>query len=111
MHTATTVQAPHCKQPAPKKPVPLRKYGEQVVPPKPNDVFNTRQIEVLKLIAQGLCIKEIGAKLFMSPSTANLHKLEVIRRLSHALGTKVDECVLTHYALATYLIENKFIRS
>jgi two-component system NarL family response regulator len=40
-----------------------------------------RQIEVLKLMAEGLSYKEIGARLFLSPRTIKYHMEEIMNRL------------------------------
>jgi two-component system NarL family response regulator len=45
------------------------------------DVLKPRQIEVLKLVADGLSYKEIGAKLFLSPRTVKYHMEEIMNRL------------------------------
>ncbi|MFO8111018.1 MAG: response regulator transcription factor, partial [Desulfosalsimonadaceae bacterium] len=43
--------------------------------------LNPRQIEVLKLLADGLSYKEIGARLFLSPRTIKYHMAEIMNRL------------------------------
>jgi DNA-binding NarL/FixJ family response regulator len=40
-----------------------------------------RQIEVLKLVAQGLSYKEVGAQLALSPRTVKYHMAEIMNRL------------------------------
>jgi len=44
-------------------------------------VLKPRQIEVLKLLADGLSYKEIGARLFLSPRTIKYHMEEIMNRL------------------------------
>jgi two-component system NarL family response regulator len=43
--------------------------------------LTARQIEVLKLAADGLQYKEIGARLFLSPRTIKYHMTEIMNRL------------------------------
>ena len=43
--------------------------------------LNTRQIEVLRLVAEGLSYKEVGAKLFLSERTIKYHMAEIMDRL------------------------------
>lgn len=44
-------------------------------------VLKPRQIEVLRLLADGLSYKEIGARLFLSPRTIKYHMEEIMNRL------------------------------
>ncbi len=44
-------------------------------------VLKPRQMEVLKLLAEGLSYKEIGARLFLSPRTIKYHMVEIMNRL------------------------------
>ena len=44
-------------------------------------VLNARQIEVLRLIADGLTYKEVGARLFLSERTIKYHMSEIMNRL------------------------------
>ena len=43
--------------------------------------LNARQIEVLKLVADGLSYKEVGARLFLSERTIKYHMTEIMNRL------------------------------
>jgi len=43
--------------------------------------LNARQIEVLKLVSDGLSYKEVGAKLGLSPRTIKYHMAEIMDRL------------------------------
>ena len=47
----------------------------------PSKGLNTRQIEVLTLISQGLSYKEAGAKLYISPRTVRYHMAEIMNLL------------------------------
>lgn len=40
-----------------------------------------REIEIIKLISQGLSTKEIGEALFISPRTADTHRTNIMRKL------------------------------
>ena len=44
-------------------------------------VLKPRQIEVLRLLAEGLSYKEVGAQLFLSPRTIKYHMEEIMNRL------------------------------
>lgn len=44
-------------------------------------VLTERELEVLSLVAQGLCNDEIAAKLFISPATAKTHVSRVMMKL------------------------------
>ncbi len=59
-----------------------------------------REIEVLKLIAEGLSYKEIAEKLFISFRTVETHKNNILQKLG--LKTTVD---LVKYAIKNKLIE------
>lgn len=58
------------------------------VPEKPEPEKNTpltsRQVEVLRLVAQGLTYKEAGARLFISERTVKYHMGEIVERLQLA---------------------------
>jgi two-component system NarL family response regulator len=43
--------------------------------------LNARQIEVLRLVADGLLYKEVGARLFLSERTIKYHMAEIMNRL------------------------------
>ena len=47
----------------------------------PAAVLSARQLEVLRLVADGLSYKEVGAKLYLSPRTVKYHMGEIIDRL------------------------------
>ena len=47
----------------------------------PAAVLTARQLQVLKLVAEGLSYKEVGAKLYLSPRTVKYHMGEIIDRL------------------------------
>jgi two-component system NarL family response regulator len=43
--------------------------------------LNSRQIEVLTLVSQGLTYKEVGAKMYISPRTVRYHMMEIMNQL------------------------------
>jgi two-component system NarL family response regulator len=45
------------------------------------ETLNPRQVQVLKLVAEGLSYKEVGARLFLSPRTVKYHMAEIMDRL------------------------------
>lgn len=52
------------------------RHGESI-----RSLLKPRQIEVLRLIADGLSYKEIGTRLFLSPRTIKYHMEEIMNRL------------------------------
>lgn len=47
----------------------------------PGSSLNARQIEVLRLVADGLSYKEVGVRLFLSERTIKYHMAEIMNRL------------------------------
>lgn len=47
----------------------------------PGSGLNARQIDVLKLVSEGLSYKEVGARLALSPRTIKYHMAEIMDRL------------------------------
>lgn len=62
-----------------------------------------RQVEVVKLVAEGKCTKEIAGELGIAARTVVTHRHNIFTRL----GIR-DRVVLTHWALAEGLLRNKF---
>ena len=54
--------------------------AETAVEP-PSGKLKPRQIEILRLLAEGLSYKEVGARLFLSPRTIKYHMAEIMNRL------------------------------
>jgi DNA-binding CsgD family transcriptional regulator len=65
-----------------------------------NMELSKREVEVLKLVANGKSLKEIGDKLFISPRTVSTHK----ENIKFKLGLDSD-VKLTLYALRFGLIK------
>jgi len=65
---------------SPKGPIPPKssgKTGEETSA----SVLSPRQIEVLRLVADGLSYKEVGTRLFLSERTIKYHMAEIMNRL------------------------------
>ena len=59
-----------------------------------------RQLEVLKLLAEGLSAKEIGFRLNVSSKTVDVHRARIMERLQIT-----DVAGLTRYALRRGLVQ------
>jgi two-component system NarL family response regulator len=57
------------------------KSSEKKTEAPPKGKLNARQIEVLRLVADGLSYKEVGARLFLSERTIKYHMSEIMNRL------------------------------
>jgi len=64
----------------PKESAPTR-ISTETAEPASGDMLNSRQIEVLKMVADGLSYKEVGARLHLSPRTVKYHMSEIMNRL------------------------------
>lgn len=51
------------------------------VPPEPADALSTREIELLRCVAQGMLYKEIGEQLGISPHTVHTHIKNIYGKL------------------------------
>ena len=60
--------------------IPSKTTGDKTPPPFAQQL-NARQMEVLKLVAEGLSYKEVGARLFLSERTIKYHMAEIMSRL------------------------------
>ncbi len=74
----------------------LQQPGEPTV----DDVLTTRQVEILRMIAQGKAAKEIAFELGLSPKTVDVHRARIMERL----GIN-DVASLTRYAIRKGLVE------
>jgi two-component system NarL family response regulator len=57
------------------------KSSEKKTEAPPKGKLNARQIEVLRLVADGLSYKEVGARLFLSERTIKYHMAQIMNRL------------------------------
>jgi two-component system NarL family response regulator len=64
----------------PKEPI-YSKGSEKKTENPSSQKLNARQIEVLRMVADGLSYKEIGARLFLSERTIKYHMTEIMHRL------------------------------
>jgi DNA-binding NarL/FixJ family response regulator len=64
----------------PKEPV-SPKFPPETAVPASGGMLNSRQIEVLKMVADGLSYKEVGDRLHLSPRTIKYHMAEIMNRL------------------------------
>ena len=58
-------------------------------PPSSAAVLSNRQLQVLRLVADGLSYKEVGARLYLSPRTVKYHMSEIVDRLHLQNRTQV----------------------
>lgn len=75
----------------------LSRQKEADAPPQPK--LSTREIEILKLIANELSNGEIAAKLFISERTVETHRKNMLRKMNHK----------TMVGLLCYALEQKLI--
>lgn len=68
------------------------------------DLLTDREREVLKLLADGLSIKDIAARLVLSVKTVDVHKSNVMRKLDIH-----DRAALVKYAIRRKLIRVPFL--
>ena len=61
-------------------------------PPPQDDTLTPRQLDVLRLLADGLRVKQIAAKLELSPRTVETHKYEMME----VLGVQTTAELLRH---------------
>jgi len=67
---------------------------------KNQDDLSDREIDIIRLICEGLSYKEVGSKLFISDRTVESHKNNILNKLN--LGNKIE---LVKYAIKNNLIE------
>jgi DNA-binding NarL/FixJ family response regulator len=78
----------------------VRSYVEHAEDGADHDPLTPRELEVLKLIAEGRTSKEIAALLVLSLKTVERHRADIL----HRLGMR-DRVELTRYAIRRGLIE------
>ena len=70
-------------------------------------VISDRELEVIKLIAEGYTNVEIAEKLFLSPHTVNTHRKNIMQKL----GVN-NTAAIVMYAVKSQLVSpNKFLFS
>lgn len=69
-------------------------------PGTPHQTLSNRELQVLKLIALGQSIKEIGAELALSPKTVATYRSRIAEKMG--LASNVE---LTRYAIQHHLVE------
>ena len=78
----------------------VNRFAEGVPPPKTRyDTLSNREREILKLLADGLTVKDIASQLNLSLKTVDVHKYNLMRKL--ALHNRTE---LIKYALRRKLI-------
>ena len=77
-----------------------KKNGDEIN--NPNEILSKREIEILKMFADGFINKEIADKLFISIRTVESHKNHIMQKLN--LKTQVE---LVKYAIRHNLINIK----
>jgi len=66
----------------------------------PESVLTSRQREILCLLAEGLSVKEVAAKIHLSAKSVDSHKYRIMRKLNLH-----DRVLLARYAIRHGLIE------
>lgn len=66
----------------------------------PQDILSTREIEILKMIAEGGSSKEIAAKLYLSANTVDNHRRNMLKRTG-----AVDTSALIHVCKICQIID------
>ena len=64
------------------------RYGLTSRERRTEDVLTEREVEVLRLVAEGMTNGQIGAHLFMSPKTASVHVSHILAKLGAANRTE-----------------------
>ena len=67
----------------------------------PEDPLSPRELEVVKLIAEGLTSEEIAEQLFISKKTVDRHRANILEKLG--MRNRVE---LTRYAIRRGLVED-----
>jgi DNA-binding NarL/FixJ family response regulator len=66
----------------------------------PHDALSDREFQILKMIASGKTVSEIGRELSLSVKTISTHRTRILKKMS--LKTNSE---LTHYAIRNGLVE------
>lgn len=65
------------------------------------DLLTERELEVMRLLAQGLTNREVAEKLVISPSTVQTHRSHIMEKLNLSNRTE-----LVHYVLQNHLLDS-----
>jgi DNA-binding NarL/FixJ family response regulator len=66
----------------------------------PHEQLSDRELQVLQLIAGGLSVNDIAARLNLSPKTVSTHKTRVLEKMNMS-----NQAELIRYAIAHNLAE------
>ncbi len=65
----------------------------------PIDVLTPREFEVFVLLAQGLPVKEIYPKLYLSPKTVNVHRANILEKLHAKNAAELARIAIRHHII------------
>jgi len=65
----------------------------------PIDVLTPREFEVFVLLAQGLPVKEIYPKLYLSPKTVNVHRANILDKLQAKNAAELARIAIRHHVI------------
>jgi len=65
----------------------------------PMDVLTPREFEVFVLLAQGLPVKEIYPKLYLSPKTVNVHRANILDKLHAKNAAELARIAIRHHII------------
>lgn len=65
----------------------------------PIDILTPREFEVFVLLAQGLPVKEIYPKLYLSPKTVNVHRANILEKLKAKNAAELARIAIRHHVI------------
>jgi len=65
----------------------------------PIDVLTPREFEVFVLLAQGLPVKEIYPKLYLSPKTVNVHRANILEKLKAKNAAELARIAIRYHVI------------
>jgi DNA-binding NarL/FixJ family response regulator len=65
----------------------------------PHEMLSERELQVFKLLAQGLGVNEIAAMLFISSKTVSTHKCRMIEKMDLKTNAELVRYALEHNLL------------
>jgi DNA-binding NarL/FixJ family response regulator len=73
---------------------------EEITPQElPHHTLSQRELQVLKLLAQGNSVTEIATKLFISHKTVSTHKARLIEKMGFQSSAELVRYALTHHLI------------